>query len=293
MVLKFVTPTPGQIKSKYVVWNEWTARVNGNQINLDLLADYWDDQSVVEFEIGLELKSKSIEDRAKNIELLATVACQATATIKSKRVALKPNGPHFENSLVIGFQGKELAHNVRMSANLIEQQQMTEDKSWIAELIVASHKTQLVNLISGHRDFPVSGFSFKERHEPDIPWKFEISFSDISECFYTSFRLLLNSDFSKIKKFETGKEDSVTRSALEKAIMSALLHSTCRAYFSVDNSRSSDEIAFESPDSVAAAARRIAVEQLEYESLERALIMCVQSPHLVEQRIDTSCAYLK
>lgn len=295
MALKLKSTLPSTLDTKHVRWNDWRTRVNGHDVDLELLDEYIDEHSTVEFIVGTRVDGLSILERASNIRLHASVACLATGVIKSQDnfLKLEKERKTFESSVSVTFKGTELADEIRLSANLIEHRKVPPREQWRSSLSVASMRTQKANLISGVRDFPTTGFSFRENNYSDVPWQFEISFTDISENFFTGFRLLLNSDFPRVKKLETDKADAATRSALDKAVMTAILQSVAHTYLSSESDKSPDQIAVDNPDSVAEAARRIAVEQLEYDSLEKAIRSYEKRPHSVNQRIDAKCGYLK
>lgn len=292
-----------RLESSAVRWSPWQITIDGKPVPIDEIADRWDSRTLITVEITVEVPSPALRQvGAYEAYLVAEVACRDTSYTAPHRVKLsspesspETDGPRSATASVT-VPGTSVSQALDIQAKLFAAHSPDAEGSapaWLAQRVVAEAPAIRVLLDSELAGFPTSAYSFEHQNLPNAPWRIVISASEPEAPFAHAVRLELNEDYPAIGQLIAGKPDPIVRAELHSSIIRVLVGTV--AHLIMDTSRgvqAAEQVATEHPDSITAAARRIASQHLRL-SLAEAITLYRSQPESFDARISQSTGLLR
>lgn len=237
-----------------VEWSPLSASVEGRPVDVEDLADHWDSDSAVSFEVTAAMpKDLHNELASDGIRLVLTGGCSSTGVSVTAESAFTKGSTRSSATATISIPGHVLADRVDVRASVIAPH---TDTKWLSRRVIAERRPERVGLDSSMAGFPTVSISFKENSMIDAPWHVRVSAASLTDPFAHSIQLILNEDYPRVVALIEGRAEPYVASALERAILRTLIQTTMRLAAQDSPSDSLDSIAAEHPDSIVAAAAK-------------------------------------
>ncbi|OFT96224.1 hypothetical protein [Brevibacterium sp. HMSC22B09] len=273
-------------------WTPFALMLNGAPTDIMDLADDWDPNSKLTISAAVTINDLNRDElRAPETSvpvLKLTVACQDTATTFVGEVVLDESADHrCTGSVELDIDTEKIENQLIVQAVVVLPVSGGAGRTvpWLNNRIIAESRQLRIGLSAENRGFPTSAASFKEEGWYAAPWRFDLECSDLSDTFNNSIRLYLNQDDKNVLELVKSGKPKDLREQLVASIHRVMLLTAERLSHSYGPKTSSDQIAETYPDSIAAAARRSAVEHLGLESLDEALSLIRENPEELEYLI--------
>lgn len=279
-----------------VRWLPPLLQIDGREIEPQQLPNEWDHNCVIRLQIRVQVAGSQLAFiGVEEAHLTATVACRSTgwSTSLSRMLAPVEGGlDSLAQGLTVEVPGEEVAGEISVEASIIAPWGDANDgHQWLTRRIIASRSPLRLILSGGDDSFPTSALSFQERNWRPVPWRLDILSQDPADAFKTSVRLYLNEDFPSVRQFISGNDNMQQGPALRMMVMRSLIQ---HAVIMCSNFETDlDSIAIEFPESLAAAAKGIAVADLKFNSLTSALNSFMHRPDIIEMQLMQETGYLK
>lgn len=281
-----------RVDKNQVAWKPWMVMLNDEQSDLMDIADDWDPNSSLTISAGVAISNLNRHDLRAPVEskplLKLTAACQETATTFASEASLESfPGGRYIGSVDVDIDTRRIEGQLVVQAYVLLPvvDNSGQTVPWLMNRIIAESQQLKIGLSADNRGFPTSAVSFKDAGWYPAPWRFDLECTDLADTFNNSIRLYLNQDDKAIVDLIKGKNPSNIREQLVASIHRVLLLTVDRLSNTFGTDRTPDEIADEYPESIAAAARRSAVEHLNLEGLSEALDLIRENPEVLEYLI--------
>lgn len=247
-----------RLASGELVWTDWSVRLDGEAVEVGDLADRWDANSAISFEISIRISKQPMSRLSiRGAKLAAIVACSDTALSTFADADLVDEGESLVGSTIIEVSGAEIAQELDVRAEVVG---LDESAAWLARRIVAEGPKLRVALDSELVGFPTTSSSFDKRGILPAPWRISVTAEALDAPFVHSIRLELNEDYPSVRRLISGRPDAATDAELNASITRVLVATISRLWSEGDPKL--EEIAAEHPDSIAAAAQRAAEQRV-------------------------------
>ena len=244
-----------------VEWSEISASIDGHRMDLGELADRWDADSAVDFEVTAampqELHTELGSDR---IRLVLTGGSSSTGVSVTSESAFIRGSTRSSAAATISIPGSVLADRVDIRATVIAPHM---EIPWLSRRVIAERRPERVSLDSSMTGFPTVSISFNENSMIDAPWQVKVSAASLTDPFAHSVQLILNDDYPRVVALIEGRAEPYVESALERAILRTLIQTIARLSAQEMPSDSLGAIAAEHPESIAAAAAKACSDYLQ------------------------------
>lgn len=244
-----------------VEWSPTSVSVDGRPVDVDELADHWDADSDVSFEVTATM-SKELHKKFESagVRLVLTGGCVATGASVTAESSFTRGSTRSSATAAIAIPGHDLADRVDIRASVIAPHM---DSPWLSRRVIAERKSERVGLDSSMSGFPTVSISFEENGMIDAPWHIRVSATSLVDPFAHSVQLILNEDYPRVVALIEGRAEPYVESALERAILRTLIQTAVRLAAQDSPSDSLDSIAAEHPDSIVAAAAKACSDYLQ------------------------------
>lgn len=286
-----LSPFP-RLERQQVAWSPFAFMLNDEPSEPTAIANEWDPNATLTVSIGVKVADLDHDELSAPVRatpvLKLTAACQDTATTFVSEVALDGVTPHrFTGSTVLEIDTRKIEREIIIYAAVVLPVADNSGKTvpWLRNRIIAESKRLKISLASGIRSFPTSAASFKEEGWYPVPWRFDLMSTELSDDFNHAVRLYLNQDDKQVLQLVNGRDSQNMRDQLVASIYRVLLLTAERLRRGLQPDTTPDRVADEFPESIAAAARRSAVEHLGLGSLDEALNMLRENPEELEYLI--------
>lgn len=244
-----------------VEWSAISASVDGHSLDLGELADRWDADSEVAFEVTATMpKELHKELESDSIRLVLSGGCSSTGVFASAESAFTRGSTRSSATATISIPGRDLAGRVDIRAAVIAPHM---NIPWLSRRVIAERQPERVRLDSSMTGFPTVSVSFEKNSMPEAPWHVRVSAASLADPFAHSIQLILNEDYPRVVALIEGRAEPYVASALERAILRALIQTTARLAAQERPSDSLGVIAAEHPDSIVAAAAKACSDYLQ------------------------------
>lgn len=267
-----------------VKWSSLIASVEGVDCTFERLPDMWDSNAEVTFRVSALFEDKDFEIINSDISsarLVLEITCRDCAYSSAKEASFIRRVDSFEAMAEATVTGGSVSESIEISASIIAPM---DKVPWLRRRIISDGPRAHIPLSSDLVGFPTSAFSFDEEQLPAAPWRLLVTAEDVEAPFAHSVRLELNEDFSIVREFIEGKANASVRSELVSSITRVLIGTVAGVMKSSNESRSAEEIAKESPDSITAAASRAAGHYLGI-TLDAAIGLYIRQPELFDYKL--------
>lgn len=263
-----------------IAWQEWSATVDGESIEVDDIADHWDANSLISFEISARIDGEAMRALGITAPTLAVmVSCAETAYSVSIDAPVGASGEAVAVKAEVSIAGCDVSQVVDLRADVIGKD---SSEPWLRRRILAEGPRLRVPLESDLIGFPTSSSSFDRRGLPAAPWRIHVAADSLDAPFVHSVRLELNEDYPAIRRLIGGRPDAATDAELSASITRVLIATVSR--LSDGDEVRLEDIAAEHPDSITAAAQR-AAEQRASSTLSEAVNHYRLRPERLEYNI--------
>lgn len=264
---------PGAVR-----WFGWVAGVDSTVVEPQKVAELWDANSELRFKVQVSVDEAAIREHLDDAacDLIATVSCRETAVTASARSLLARVGDVWTAEAEVTLCGADLAEELSLDAVLVAP---FDGVDWLTNRVIAERRQERVPLNQYQQGFPVSVISFSAEKLSAAPWQLVINAADPSDAFLQSIRLLLNEDYPQIRELLDGNPSRIVKDLLDLSIARGLIATLGR--LARDATRPLDDVSAEFPESVAAAADRVARKYL-YMSLSEACRVHDDQPERLE-----------
>lgn len=244
-----------------VEWSAISASVDGHSRDLGELADSWDADSEVAFEVTATMPIELHKElESDSIRLALTGGCSSTGVSVSSESAFTRGSIRSSATATISIPGRDLAGRVDIRAVVIAPHM---NIPWLSRRVIAERRPERVGLDSSMTGFPTVSISFTENSMPDAPWHVRVSATSLADPFAHSIQLVLNEDYPRVVALIEGRAEPYVASALERAILRTLIQAVARLRAQEGLSASLRSIAAEHPDSIVAAATKACSDYLQ------------------------------
>lgn len=281
-----------RLTSDQLNWAPFSITLNDAPTDVMDLADDWDPNSKLTISAAVTINGFNRDElRAPETSvpiLKLTVTCQDTAATFVGEVVIDEYADRrCEGSVELDIDTKKIENQLIVQAVVVLPLSDGAGRTvpWLKNRIIAESRQLKIGLSAENRGFPTSAASFKEEGWYAAPWRFDLECSDLSDTFNNSIRLYLNQDDKDVLKLVKSGKPKELREQLVASIHRVMLLTAERLSHSYGPKMSSDQIAEAYPESIAAAARRSAVEHLGLESLDEALSLIRENPEELEYLI--------
>lgn len=282
-----------RLDNKQISWKPWVFMLNGKQTDEMSISDDWDPNSKLTVSAGAVVTGLSHAELRAPAEaapvLKLAAACQDTAKTFVGEVVLDRLGARadYAGSVELDVDTTKIEGQLIVHADIVlpVADQSGKAVPWLKNRIIAESQQLKIGLSEDSRGFPTSTASFRQEGWYPAPWRFDLECTDLSDTFNNSIRLYLNQDDKDVRALiDSGKPASM-REQLVASIHRILLLTADRLSHNVEPDKTPDQIAEEYPESIAAAARRSAVEHLSLETLDEALDLIRENPEELDYLI--------
>lgn len=259
----FLSPFP-RLDPSSASWQRWAVDCDGRDVSLQDLAEHCDANSSLTFLIDVSVDADALEalESPGSPVLVVSVTCSATAFILTHRTPLTRSGDRFVARGELRLDAHEVTAQLDLAATIVAP---VADQPWLRDRIVAEAKTEKVSLEPSQPGFPVSVVSFRNESWQAAPWRFDLYAAGLEDGFRSSMRLYVNEDYPQAIDLLDGTAPRISMALLEADIARQLIAAAHRLSRDLAESGSDaslsgdvDAVAEENPESIAAAAARIA-----------------------------------
>lgn len=270
-----------RLEQQAVHWSGWFADVDGQLVETRQVSELWDANSTLRFGVQVSVSHDSTVglDSSTEPSLVLSCSCRETALSISNSTELQRHGEVWLAETWLTVAGADIAEELVLDATVVAPLAQEE---WLANRIVAEKPSERVLLSQDQQGFPVSVVSFKAEKKLSAPWHLTINATDPTDAFTHSVRLLLNEDYPQIRELVDGKPSRTIKALLDQSIARELIATATR--LARDSTRPIDEVPSEFPESMAAAAAKVADQYLGM-SLSDACRMYEAQPERLDYRL--------
>lgn len=256
MTTRRLYPFPRLIPSD-VVWLDLSTTLDGELVGIDDLADQWDVNSTISFEVSARINRSAVEAMGVTApSLTLTVTCADTAYCVSADALLTGSGEFVSSTARVNVAGDTVSQSMDVRADVIGRD---DSAAWLRRRILAQGPQLRVPLESDLIGFPTSSSSFEARSLPAAGWRLRVTADSLEAPFVHSVHLELNVDYAAVRRLINNKPDMATDAELNASITRVLIATVSRLWG--DGEARLEDIAAEHPDSIAAAAQRAAEQR--------------------------------